>query len=103
MADGSMFEVDTEELRAAGSGMLRVGDSMHAAATAGVLLGNGAYGGSPLSPAAGRFADRFAYLVGGLGDGAIDAGHAMRGSADGYEEMDAVAGYTFDGLGPDTP
>lgn len=93
MAGGSMFEVD----------MLRVGDSLHAAATAGVLLGHNAYGGQPVGPAAGRFADRFAYLVRGLGEEAIKAGHAMRGSADGYDEMDAIAGYTFDGLGPDMP
>ena len=64
MADGSMFEVDTGELRTAGSGMLRTGDAVHATAGAGVLLGNGAYGGSPLSPAAGRLGcdARRAYL-----------------------------------------
>lgn len=94
------IEVDTDELRAAAAGMLGVGDGLHATAAQGVLLGRTGYGDAQLGASARRFADQFAYLVRCSGDDAIDCATAMRGSAEAYDEMDAIAGYTFDGLGP---
>lgn len=97
------IEVDTEELRAAGSGMLRVGDGLHETSARGVLLGRTGYGDARLSAVAGRFADRFGYLVRCSGDEAIACGDAMRESAEAYERTDADAGYHFDRLVPNAP
>lgn len=102
MGEGSYYEVDTDELRARGNGMLRAGDAVHATASRGVLLGHSAYGGALLEPAAGRFADRYTYLLGQVGDEAVTEGNRMRGSAFAYEECDAmianVLGFVGDGL-----
>lgn len=48
--------------------------------------------------AATRFADRFTYLLGQLGDEAISMGHAMRGSAFAYEETDAMIAQSQDDI-----
>lgn len=94
------IEVDSEELRTAGSGMLGVGDELHATAARGVLLGRSGYGDARMSASARQFADRFGYLVRCAGDEAVDCGVAMRGSADGYDEMDALASDRFESYGP---
>lgn len=84
MADAGWFEADIEELRAAGSAMLGTGDAVQVVAGASVVLGHGAYVHAGLEGAAGRFADRFTYLVDGLGREAVHAGQALRRSADEY-------------------
>ena len=89
MAEARYFEVDTDELRAAGSAMVRTGDDVVASARRGILLAHGHYGSSVLDGAAGRFADRFSYLVRGLGDDVAETGVQLRGSAWSYDEQDA--------------
>lgn len=89
------FEVDTEELRAAGSAMVRTGDDLAASARRGLLLAEGSYGVRELDGAGARFASRFTYLVDGLGEEIANVGVHMRGSADAYEEVDAMTRQGF--------
>lgn len=90
MADESGFEVDIEELRSAGAVLVRSGDELAESARRGVLTSRGPYGDRALDAAAGRFADRFTYLVRGLGDDVAETGVQMRGAASSYEEQDAI-------------
>lgn len=99
MGEGSYYEVDADELRARGNGMLRAGDAVHAAAARGALLGHSGYGGAQLGPAGGGFADRYTYLLRQVGDEAVTEGYRMRGSAFAYEESDAIIADSFDDTG----
>lgn len=100
MTENGFYEVDTDELRACGNGMLGAGDALHTTGTKGLMLGHSTYGltGATLDRAATRFADRFTYLLGQLGDEAIRMGHAMRGSAFAYEESDAMIAQSQDDI-----
>lgn len=97
MAGASLFEVDTDDLRAAGSALLVVSDDVGASSRAGLLLGLAAYGDVTARAAARPFADRLTYLVEGLSREIEDAGHLMRGAAAGYEEVDAQVAMSLDG------
>lgn len=57
------------------------------------MLAHGAYGltGGFLDGRASRFADRFTYLLGKLGEEADDLGESMRASAAEYAEVDERA------------
>lgn len=96
---GGGHEVDTDELRACGSGMIRAGDALVDTAGRGAVLGRAGYGGAALTRAAGDFAARYTYLVRQLGDEAEDIGTQMRGSAFAYEERDAMTAASMDALG----
>lgn len=89
MAGASLFEVDTQDLRAAGNALLAVGDDVGASSRAGLLLGQADYGDVEARAAARPFADRFTYLVEGLAREIEEAAHVLRGSAFGYQEVDA--------------
>jgi hypothetical protein len=92
-------EVDTDAVRSAGSGMLATGDELRRYADTPQMAGHNAYGGVSLVTSAETFADRFAYLVRGLGDDAIDAGQTLRTSATAYEEADDGVVTGMSGLG----
>ena len=90
-ADGSLFEVDTDDLRATGNALLGVGDGVEASGRREVLGARGSWGHGVLTGAGDRFADRFGYLVEGLGQETADTGSSLRGKAYGYEEADWAA------------
>lgn len=96
MAGASLFEVDTEDLRAAGNALLAVSDDVGASSRAGLLLGQAGYGDVEARAAARQFADRVTYLVEGLACEVEDAGHVLRGAASGYEEVDAQVATALD-------
>lgn len=96
MAGASLFEVDTDDLRSAGSALLAVSDGVGTSSRAGLLLGLAAYGDLAARAAARPFADRLTYLVEGLSREIEDAGHVMRGAASGYEEVDAQVAMSLD-------
>lgn len=96
---GGGHEVDTDELRACGSGMVRAGDAIVDTAGRGAMLGRAAYGAATLLRAAGDFEARFTYLIRQLGAEAEDIGVHMRGSAFAYEESDAMVAASMDDLG----
>ncbi|GEN80417.1 hypothetical protein [Actinotalea fermentans] len=96
---GGGHEVDTEELRACGSGMVRAGDAITGTAARGATPGRAGYGGADLTRAADTFEARFTYLLRRLGDEAEDIGVSMRGSAFAYEESDAMIAASMDDLG----
>lgn len=90
-ADGSLFEVDTDDLRATGSALLGVGDGVEASGCREALGARDLWGHRGLTGAGGRFADRFGYLVEGLGLEIVSTGQSLRGKAYGYEECDWAA------------
>jgi len=83
------FEVDTEAVRSAGSGMLATGDALKGYADTHQMTGRDSHGQATLARSSRVFADRFSYLLRGLGDDAIDAGENLRATATSYEEADA--------------
>lgn len=103
MSPSGFFEVDSDELRTRGAGMLGAGDAVHAAAAKGVLLGQGAYGGADLAPASDRFVDRYTYLLNQLGDATIREGHSMRGFAFAYDESDAMVAASLNDIATQLP
>ena len=103
MTDHGFFDVDTDELRARGSGLLTAGDAVEATAARGGLGASQWYGSGALHGAAGRFVDRYTYALRGLGEALVDEGHDMRGSAFFYEEADAMAAAQQNGIGMDWP
>jgi len=83
------FEVDAEAVRSAGSAMLATGDALKGYADTHQMTGHGCYGQATLAGSCQVFTDRFAYLIRGMGDDAIDAGENLRATATAYEEADA--------------
>lgn len=96
MAGASLFEVDTDDLRAAGGALLAVSDDVGASSRAGLLLGHATYGDVTARAVARPFADRLTYLVEGLSREIESAGHVLRGAASGYEEVDAQVAMSLD-------
>lgn len=103
MSSSGFFEVDSDELRTRGTGMLGAGDAVRATAAKGALLGHGAYGGAELARASGAFADRYTYLLNQIGDEAIKEGHSMRGFAFAYDETDAMAAADLNAIAAQMP
>lgn len=103
VSDGGSFEVDIDELHARGTAMLTAGDAVEVTANRGCLGGSQWYGNGALHWAAGRFVDRYTYLLRGVGEALVDEGHDMRGSAFFYEEADAMAAAQQNGIGMDWP
>lgn len=89
MSESGFFEVDSEAVRWAGNRMLDTGDALKGYADTHQMPGRDSYGQTTLATSARVFADRFAYLLRGLGDDAINAGENLRETAAAYEEADA--------------
>ncbi len=99
MSDGGFLEVDIDELHARGTAMLTAGDAVEATANRGCLGGSQWYGSGVLNAAAGRFEDRYLYLLRQVSDAMVTEGYDMRGSAFAYEEADAIIAATQNQIG----
>ncbi len=91
MADASLFEVDTAELRRTGNDVLRVADRVAGVGAAPVLPGPEAWSAGPLTSAGVRFDARYRYLLTALAAEVDRAGEQIKGAASAYDEADAMA------------
>jgi hypothetical protein len=87
---------DTDELRAAGSAMYAVADDVATMRGKGMLTNRAQWPLCSASDAAARFADRFDYLLQQLGTQVDTAGTDLRGTADAFEEAEAMAAAALD-------
>ena len=95
---GNAFGVDTDEVRAAGNAVLRASDAVEAAGRSRVMTDAGRWGDATAESAGVRFANRFEYLLQGLGTKTEGAGSALRSSASTYDDMDFASKANFDVL-----
>ncbi|WP_182112775.1 hypothetical protein [Actinotalea sp. JY-7876] len=101
MADASLFEVDTDELRRVGNTMVGIGDDVAEVARTAPMDGRGEWGHQGLAGAGDRFGARYRYLIEQLAEDVDRGGVSLRGSANAYEEMDAINAASIAGLGMD--
>lgn len=78
---------------------MQAGDAVEAAGKTRVMIGVSGWGHAVAADAGVRFADRFEFMVTGLGEKTVGAGGALRDTARAYDDIDFTATVNIDTSG----